>query len=434
MSATLLIHDALVVPGDGRTAPFMGWVEVSGARISGVGAGTVAPPLMHAPWVRRIDAKGHALLPGLINTHAHSHSSLTRGTAEGVALDEWIATIEREQSRLGDDDAYAAALATYGEALLSGTTTMLDMCLRPEPAMRAARDIGMRVVIAPYVLDRGPFAPKLPMVRALLERHSAMSGRVGLWVGLHDLEGCADESIAAGAQMARDFGTGLHLHCAETRASVERTRQRTGRTPIAQLERLGALGPRTVLAHCVWADVNDQALLAASGTTVAHCPHANLKLASGFAPVPAMHEAGVRVTLATDGAKANNRLDMFDVMTFASLIHKGTHLDASLLPAPAVLRMATQDGARALDLEAGAITAGSLADLTLVDLDQFHLQPATQGTVTTNLVHAARGADVRMVLVDGEVVVEDGRLVRIDTAAALDAMKAAGRRLMGIAA
>ncbi|MDB5948040.1 MAG: cytosine deaminase, partial [Ramlibacter sp.] len=258
----------------------------------------------------------------------------------------------------------------------------------------------------------------------------ASNGCVHLWVGLHDLEGCTDDTIAAGAELAQAFGTGLHLHCAETRASVERTRQRTGRSPVAQLGMLGALGPRTVLAHCVWTDANDHALLAARGTTVAHCPHANLKLASGFAPVPAMQHAGVRVTLATDGAKANNRLDMFDVMKFASLIHKGIRLDAGVLPAPAVLRMATLDGAQALGVEAGAIAAGRLADLTLVDLNQFHLQPATSETVATNLVHAARGADVRMVLVDGKVVVEDGRLVRIDTAATLAAMQAAGQRLM----
>jgi 5-methylthioadenosine/S-adenosylhomocysteine deaminase len=427
VNTTLQIRDALIVPGDGQTAPFTGWVEVAGARIGAAGPGT-APAAQ--PGVRVIDAIGCALLPGLVNTHAHSHSSLTRGTAEGVELDRWIATIEREQSRLTEEDAYVAALATYGEALLSGTTTMLDMCLRPKAAMRAAQAIGMRVVIAPYVLDRAPFAPKLQDVRELLEQHGATKGCVDLWVGLHDLEGCPDETIAAGAQLAQHFGTGLHLHCAETRASIARTRGRTGRTPIAQLASLGALGPRTVLAHCVWADDEDQALLAASGTTVAHCPHANLKLASGFAPVPAMQEAGVRVTLATDGAKANNRLDMFDVMKFASLIHKGVRLDAGVLPAPSVLRMGTQDGAQALGLEAGAIAPGRLADLTLVDLNKFHLQPATPETVATNLVHAARGSDVRMVLIDGEVVVEDGRLVRIDTGATLTAMQAAGRRLM----
>ncbi|MDB5945745.1 MAG: amidohydrolase, partial [Ramlibacter sp.] len=168
MNVTLLIHNALVVPGDGHSAPFKGWVEVAGARISAVGAG---PAPAAQPGVRSIDAQGCALLPGLVNTHAHSHSSLTRGTAEGVELDRWIATIEREQSRLTDEDAYVAALGTYGEALLSGTTTILDMCLRPEAAMRAAQAIGIRAVIAPYVLDRGPFAPKLPAVRELLERH-----------------------------------------------------------------------------------------------------------------------------------------------------------------------------------------------------------------------------------------------------------------------
>ncbi len=430
MNTTLLIHDALVVPGDGRTLPFIGWVEIAGSSISAVGAGA-APAVQ--PQVRTIDAQGCALLPGLVNAHAHSHSSLTRGTAEGVELDRWIATIEREQSRLTDEDAYVAALATYGEALLSGTTAVLDMCLRPGPAMRAAHAIGIRAAIAPYVLDRAGFAPKLASTRELLEQQGPGNGRVDLWVGLHDLEGCADETIAAGAQLALAFGTGLHLHCAETRAAVERTRQRTGRTPVAQLRTLGALGPRTVLAHCVWADDDDQALLAARGTTVAHCPHANLKLASGFAPVPAMQRAGVRVALATDGAKANNRLDMFDVMKFASLIHKGYRLDASVLPAPAVLRMATQDGAQALGVRAGVIAAGWLADLTLVDLNQFHLQPATTETVATNLVHAARGSDVRTVLVDGEVVVENGALVRIDAAETLAAMRAAGRRLMAAA-
>jgi 5-methylthioadenosine/S-adenosylhomocysteine deaminase len=431
--ASLLIHDALVVPGDGHSAPFEGWVEIAGSRIRAVGTGR--PP--EVPGARRIDARGHALLPGLVNTHAHSHSSLTRGTAEGLALDGWIATIEREQARLSEEDAYAAALATYGEALLSGATTLLDMCLRPAAAMRAARALGLRVVIAPYVLERSAFAPRLAEVRELLARRESEpredDERVGLWVGLHDLEGCSDALIAEGAALARAHGTGLHLHCAETRAAVERTRSRTGRTPIAQLDALGALGPRTLLAHCVWADAEDRALLAARGTSVAHCPHANLKLASGFAPVPALQQAGARVVLATDGAKANNRLDMFDVMKFASLIHKGQLLDAGVLPAPAVLRMATGDGAAALGIEAGTIEAGRLADLVLVDLQQFHLQPALPSTIETNLVHAARGADVRTVLVGGELVVEHGRLVRMDQSGIVASMRGAAERLMAVA-
>ncbi|MDB5817804.1 MAG: amidohydrolase [Rhizobacter sp.] len=170
-------------------------------------------------------------------------------------------------------------------------------------------------------------------------------------------------------------------------------------------------------------------MLAESGTAVSHCPHANLKLASGFAPVVAMRQAGVGVTLATDGAKANNRLDMFDVMKFASLIHKGTALDASVLPPREILAMATIGGASALSVEAGVVATGRLADLVVVDLETFHLQPATPSAVETNLVHAARGSDVRCVVVNGDVVVDDGRLVNVDAAEALDAMKQAAQRL-----
>jgi 5-methylthioadenosine/S-adenosylhomocysteine deaminase len=424
----LLVRDALVVPG-GRAAapPFFGWVAVAGARIAALGAGS-APAALRA--ARIVDGSGCALVPGFVDTHAHSHSSLTRGSAEGLALAEWIATIEREQARLSDDDAHVAALATYGELLLSGTTTVLDMCLRPEPALRAAGEIGIRTIVAPYVLDGRSFAPTLADVGRLLERGQAQGDRSAVWVGLHDLESCADETIRAGAALARRFSVGIHLHCAESRANVERTRVRTGASPIAHLDALGALGTKTVLAHCVWADADDIARLAARGTSVAHCPHANLKLASGIAPVPAMRAAGVRVSLATDGAKANNRLDLFDVMKFASLVHKGAALDPRVLAPAEVMAMATGDGAAALGVDAGEIAPGKLADLALVDLQRLHLQPATPDTIATNLVHAARGGDVRTTIVGGEVVVENGRLARVDEAAVVARMRTAGMALL----
>lgn len=424
--ATLQIRDALIISGVAGEAPFFGWVELHGNRIGRVGRGGASP----SPSARVIDGAGGALLPGLINAHAHSHSSLTRGSAEGMALERWIETIECEQSRLSDEDAYVAALATYGEALLSGTTSIVDMCLRPEPAIRAARALGIRAVIAPYVLDGRAFAPTLDDVEALLRAQGPHDGNIDVWVGLHDLESCADETVRRGAELAQAFDTGLHLHCSESRLSVERTRRRTGATPIAHLHALGALGPRTLLAHCVWANGEDQALLARTGTSVAHCPHANLKLASGFAPVPAMLSAGVNVALATDGAKANNRLDMFDVMKFASLIQRGVTFDATVLAPAAVIGMAARGGARGLGQQTGCIAPGLLADLTLVNLRQFHLQPAVPATIETNLVHAARGSDVRTVIVDGEVVVEDGHLLRMPVQLILESMRAAADRLM----
>jgi 5-methylthioadenosine/S-adenosylhomocysteine deaminase len=401
-----LIRDVLVVPPAGER-PFHGWVAVADGKITEVGRGDRAA----VPGQSVIEGGGAALLPGFVNTHAHSHSSLTRGSAEGLPLEGWLAVIEREQAQLSDEQAYVGALATYAEALLSGTTTIVDMCIRPQPARAAARDIGIRAVIVPYVADTKPFAPTLEQNAQLLEDAADPNGRVRVWVGLHDLESCSDDSVRRGAALARSHRTRLHLHCSETRFSVERTRSRVGRTPIAHLLELGALDDHTLLAHCVWTSEDDRALLATAGAHVAHCPHANLKLGSGVAAVPDMRRRGVSVSLATDGAKANNRLDMFDVMKFASLLHNGTTGDPTTLAPHEVLDMATSHGAAALDLPVGAIVPGLQADLVLVRLDGLHVLTSVADTVVTNLVHAARGPDVSMVMVDGRVVVNDGRMV-----------------------
>jgi 5-methylthioadenosine/S-adenosylhomocysteine deaminase len=399
-----LIRDVLIVPPLGEM-PFDGWVEVVDDRIATVGRGRREPDAGQSV----VEGGDNALIPGLVNTHAHSHSSLTRGSAEGMALEKWLLAIQREQSQLTDEQAYVGALATYAEALLSGTTTIVDMCIRPESALQAARDIGIRAVIAPYVANTMRFAPSLERNGRLLET-AEKDGRVHVWVGLHDLESCSDEVVREGAKLACAYGVGIHLHCSETRRSVEKTKARVGRTPVAQLLDLGALSDRTLLAHCVWVSEEDRALLASAHAHVAHCPHANLKLGSGIAPVADMRKRVINVGLATDGAKANNRLDMFDVMKFASLLHKGVTGDPGVLPPGEILDMATQSGAAALDLPVGAIAPGKKADLVLVRLDSFHIQPSVADTILANLVYAARGSDVAMVMVDGRIVVKGGQL------------------------
>ena len=420
----LLIRDALIASAQ-ATAPFFGWLRVEGDRIAAVGEG--AAPTSEG--MRIVDARGRILIAGFVNTHAHSHSSLTRGSAEGMTLGPWIAAVIREQSRLTPQQARVGALITYAEALLSGTTSIVDMCIFPEEALAAAREIGIRAVIVPYTADSMSFTPDLGRTAALL-RQCGPQDRVRAWVGLHDLETCSDRQIRAGVQLAREQGCGVHLHCSESRASTQKTVARTGRTPVAHLEHLGVFEAQTHLAHCVWVNESDRRTLAERGATVAHCPHANLKVASGIAPVAAMRETGVRVSLATDGAKANNRLDMFDVMKFASLLAKGIALDPTVLRPAEVLAMATRDGAAALGIDAGEIAPGRLADLTLVAADRFHLQPAVPQTVVTNLVHAARGADVDTVIVDGKLIVEHGRLLSLDQGELLALASATGRALL----
>lgn len=423
----LLIRQALLVPNTPDDArPFVGWLLVLGNRIAALGPGD--PPDLTAD--RVVVGRDRAVIPGLANAHAHSHSSLTRGSAEGLPLDGWLRVIEGEQARLTADQAFVAALATYCEALLSGTTLIVDMCLFPEAAVRAAHEVGIRAVVVPYVADSKPFTPTLEATERLLGATTDHGDRVRVWVGLHDLESCSDAQIRAGAALAERHDVGLHLHCAETRSSVARTVARTGRRPIEHLAHLGALTARTLLAHCVWVDEGERRALAGAGAHVVHCPHANLKLGSGIAPAPALLAEGVNIALGTDGAKANNSLDMFEVMKFASLIHKGVHADPTMLPPETVLGMATRNGLRGVGISAGALAPGMLADLTLVRLDRFHLQPAAPGTIVTNLVHAARGADVDVVIVDGRVVVEGGSLRTVDGAVVRRRAAAAGADLL----
>jgi 5-methylthioadenosine/S-adenosylhomocysteine deaminase len=423
-----LIRDALIVSTD-DDRPFYGWVEIVDGVIAGIGTGN-AP----AGADETIDGSDCALLPGFVNTHAHSHSSLTRGSAEGVELDQWLTIIEREQSRLTAEQARAGALTTYAEALLSGTTTMVDMCLQPEAAFTAARDIGIRAVIAPYVADTKSFTPTLSETATLLEMKAKFDDRVRVWVGLHDLESCSDDQIVEGVALARRHGVGIHLHCSETSHQIDRTRKRTGRTPVAQLAHLGALGPKTLLAHCVWADDADREILESNGVSVAHCPHANLKLGSGIAAVADMLQRGVNVTTATDGAKANNRLDLFDVMKFTSLLQKGMLRDPAALPPRQVLEMATARGGRALHAPIGTIKTGLAADLILVRLDRLHLQPSVPDTIMTNLVHAARGSDVDMTMVAGKTLVRGGQLVAMPFEPIQRNALAVGKELMNEAA
>jgi len=424
MPDSVLITDALIVAQGAGASPFYGWVAVRDGRVAAVEAG---PPPAPDRFDRVIPAAGFVLMPGLVNAHAHSHSTLTRGSAEGLPLEEWLPVIIGEMRRLTDEQAYCAALMTYAEALLSGTTCIVDMCLRPAVAARAAEALGTRVVIVPYVADAMAIAPTLAQNQDLIERYGNGSSPIQVWVGLHELGTCSDAQVRAAVALAQRYEVGLHIHCSETLAAEAATRQRTGRSQIAHLDHLGALGPKTLLAHCVWLADTDQDLLAQRGGHVAHCPQSNLKLGSGIAPIPKYRAQGINVALGTDGAKANNRLDQFDTMKFASLLPKGLARDATALPADHVLDMATRCGAAALSLEIGRIAPGCRADLTLLRGDRVHLQPVLPQTVVTNLVHAARGGDVDTVLVDGKIVVEGGRLVAMAEAEiarqALDAAK-----------
>ena len=249
---------------------------------------------------------------------------------------------------------------------------------------------------------------------ALLEEwHESEGGRLRYCFAPRFAVSCTEPLLRRVGSLARERGVLVHTHASENRDEIQIVERETGRRNVEYLQEVGLTGSHVVLAHCVHVTEGEMNLLARTGTHVAHCPSSNMKLGSGVAPVTEMLERGVSVSLGADGAPCNNRLDMFTEMRGAALLQKVRH-GASVLPARAVLRMATIEGARALGLEreVGTLETGKRADITVLDLSRLHLTPRPDAVST--IVYAAEAADVRTVIVDGKILLEDGELKTLD--------------------
>ena len=417
MTTTLLHADhILTMDPQNRVIPD-GALVVEDDRIAAIGPYAEIRAAYPDSPVRRL--ANRLVMPGLVN--AHLHSGLLRGTAEGLPVWDWLRLyIDPMHRVLGAADAEAASFLCYAEAVLSGTTTVVDMWRYMEGSARAAQTIGNRTVMVPYVGEHPDYDyfDHLDDTERLLESwHGKADGRVEVWVGLEHAFYATEDAHRRDIALAQKFGTGFHTHSNEAEVELKEMQRRYGCRSIPALAKLGLLdAPRTLLAHCVWLDDAEIALMAERGVAVAHNPASNMKLASGAAPVEKLRRAGVAVGIGTDGEKENNNLDMFEEMKFASLLAKFASLDAAALPAWDVLRMATIEGARAIgkDEEIGSLEVGKKADLIAVRTDTPRMTPlfgGEDGNLHHNLVHAVRGGDVDLTMVDGRILVEDGHLL-----------------------
>lgn len=367
-----------------------------------------------------VDARGHALLPGLID--CHSHSSLMRGVTENMALMDWLPWYQLEHRAMTEEFAYHSARLCYLEALQSGTTCVMDMFRYMDRCGDAAAELGLRVQLAPYVADRPGkdfFSTRAENRQLIRTHHDSQNGRIRVWMGLEHLFYCTEDAYREAAQLSREYGVGIHTHASEQKEEEQAVTAQLGRRSLAMLDHYGILGERTLLAHCVWLNDEEIARVADTGTSIAHCPVSNAKLASGVARVPDMLAAGVTVGLGTDGPVCNNSLSLFEEMKFASLIQKATRLDATALPADQILRMATINGAKALglDREIGSLEVGKKADLLLLDVEQANLTPVNVdsqgGNLLWNLVFAAGSNNVAGVWVDGRRLIDRGHATTV---------------------
>lgn len=428
MTDPRLVHDPGSVLIDGDTIVAVGPVEALDADPRAAGAQVV-------------DASGHAVIPGLHN--CHMHSGLLRGTAESMSLWDWLrAYVDPAHKALTPEIARAASLHCYAEGLLAGTTSVMDMWRFMEGSAAVAADLGVRATLVPYVADEEGYdyfesiASNRALLGGLAEAGGAAAteGRVRAWVGLEHLLYCTPTCFDDAVALADEFGTGIHTHSSESVWEVQESLSRWGRRPIEVFHQRGILGPRTVVAHCVWLDDREIELLARTGTAVAHCPCSNMKLASGPARIGHIRAAGVTVGLGSDGEKENNTLDLLEEMKFASLLQKVSTLDPTVGDPWDVLTMATIDGARALGLGdvTGSLAPGKRADIVTVDLRGLHTTPLLGGenlNVPAHLVFSASGHDVRDIWVDGRRLVAGGHPLTFDVDAVRAQAQAAAEEL-----
>lgn len=364
---------------------------------------------------RVIPAADCALIPGLVNCHGHAAMTLFRGIADDLPLKPWLEErIWPLEARLTADCVYWGSMLAIAEMIRGGTTTFTDMYFFEEQTARAAAETGMRAVLSRGIVAGPNMQQALAESRQLAaDWQGAAGGRITIQLGPHALYSCPPDQLAAVLDLAAELGLALQIHLAETKGEVEEAYARYGKSPVAVLEEAGLFQLPVLAAHCVHVSQEDIGILARRDVRVSHNPASNLKLGSGIAPVPHLLSQGVTVGLGTDGAASNNNLDMFTEMRLAALIHKGIHNDPTLVPAEVSLEMATSMGARALFLEdVGAIREGMKADLTLIELDKSHLAP--RHNTEAAIAYAAHASDVALVMADGQILLENGRLTTMD--------------------
>ena len=424
MSDNILINNAIIVTCDQSHRVIEdGAMLVSDTKIIWLGpqcdldAALIKYP---APNRITIDATGKILMPGLINMHAHCGDTLFRGLVEDLPLETWLETVwkaeaailpDRENCRLGVEIGFA-------ELLMGGTTTVMDMFWHPDITIETAINTGIRVAVGGIFFDfdgmdgGGPQnreADAVSLFQQFGEHENVMIGTLP-----HGTYTVGPQNIKIALQISRDQNGFFCTHAAETVAEQQTIKENYNTTVIRHLHELDALGPKTVLAHCVHVDDQEIDLLASTQTHVVHNPLSNLKLASGFAPIPKMIEKNINITLGTDGAISGNDMDMWLAMRLAATIHKAANNNPAAVSAQQALHMATLNGAKALNAEEklGSLEIGKSADFILIETKAPHAMPMFNPI--NHLVFSASKNDVCDVFVSGRQLMQNRKLTTMN--------------------
>ncbi|MBI1729380.1 amidohydrolase [Candidatus Acetothermia bacterium] len=393
-----------------------GSISIEDGAITGIFSQNI--PLPPLQFDEILDGHKKLVMPGFVNAHTHLAMVMLRGYADDLPLKRWL---EEEiwplEAKLTSDDIYWGAQLGMAEMIRSGTTCFADMYYQMGRVMEAVKESGMRALLAEGLFAQKPGQRMDEIFRTTqdfiaqvkTENHS----RIRVALGPHAPYTVCAEAWERIVDLAHQHQIPVHTHLSETRSEVQTSLELWKKTPVEHLESLGVFDARALAAHCVHVAEHDIEILASHNVNVIHNPTSNLKLASGFAPIQRLQRAGINVAIGTDGASSNNNLDMIEEIRLATLIQKGILEDATAFPALEALRAGTERGAQALGWgDVGKIEIGQRADLVILDIDTPHWVPGYD--LVSNLVYSAQAADVRTVIIDGDLVMHDYEMRTLD--------------------
>lgn len=391
-------------------------VLINGPNIEAVGLKTELEK--QYPEAKKIQLDNQILMPGLINCHTHAGMTLLRGAADDMPLQDWLQTkIWPLEANLADGEfVYDSTILSCAEMLKGGTTFFNDMYFFPEETVRAATQMGARVMAGILSIEfptRYGSGPDEYIEKGLAARERYLGHSLVNWsVAPHAPYTVSDQTFSRLGALAEELDIPIHCHLHETKNEVEEALKQNGKRPFDRLNQLGIINERFLAVHGVYLNENELKIMAQQGSTLVHCPASNLKLASGFAPTAKAIKSGVRVVVGTDGAASNNKLDLWEEGRMASLLTKGSSLDATAWPAAHLLKSLTCDAAAALGFgnKLGQIKPGFLADIISIETNQQpHQLPILE--IASRLAYSGSARDVTEVWVNGQHVVSKQQLL-----------------------
>ncbi|MCH7471628.1 amidohydrolase [bacterium] len=419
----LLFTDGYILPMDEELTQIpTGYLAVNGMDIASLGPMEQCPSPGSAE--RVINCAGCVVMPGLINCNTHLPMIDFRGMADDLPLATWLSQhiFPAESKHLSAEFVHQATLLAAAECIRGGVTCVNDMYLFAADVARACAGAGLRAFVGEGVISYPtPSAPTWRDGKRLTEELiAAYAGHplITPTVCVHAPYSCDADILRIMHELSQKHRLLYHIHLHESENEGQEIAWAVkDETPTGVLARLGVLGARTVAAHCVWLNDDDIRCFAENGASVAHCPTANLKLASGVAPLKKMLGAGLAVGVGTDGAASNNNLNLWEEVHLASLLAKGVNRDSQAVPARQALGLATSRAARALNADhIGSLAPGKRADVIVVEMSSLHLTPRFHHphAIYSHLVYSAQAADVRDTVVNGQVLMRERKLLTID--------------------